>query len=502
MADFGALDGVTVLTARWIVGFDNGHHILIPSGEVAVEGQRIIFVGKRAPMAAARRFDFGDALIGPGFIDLNALSDLDTTVLSFDNQPEERTGRVWPRDYYEAGPVEMYSPEELAFQKRYAFAQLLRNGITTAAPIASLFYREWAETVAEFEAAAQSAFGLGIRVYLGPAYAAGHAVYEPDGTTSMQFSEERANQGLDDAIAFVRKWDGAFDGLVRGMLAPNRIETCTPDLLAKTAAAMKDLDCVVRLHACQSDFEVQAVKAMHGKGAIEWLDDVGLLGPKLWIPHFSHLTPGREDEDFQRVASAGVSVIHCPIVAARYGGSLDSLGKYLRGGLNVAMGTDTFPPDMIKNMQTALLFGRANEHDALAVRASDVYNAATLGGARALGRSDLGRLAEGAMADITVFQLAEPDHGQLIDPIQTMMIAGNSRAFSHVMVDGRFSVIDGVVQGYDAKAEGALAQAQFDRLLAQYPRRTPRHPPVGAIFASSFPVTGADGKKAPWHTLG
>ncbi|MBX8828418.1 N-ethylammeline chlorohydrolase, partial [Ochrobactrum sp. SFR4] len=82
----------------------------------------------------------------PGFIDLDALSDIDTTILSFDNQPSWKKGRVWPKSYMERGPYEMYSAEELAFQKRYSFAQLIRNGITTAMPIASLFYREWGET--------------------------------------------------------------------------------------------------------------------------------------------------------------------------------------------------------------------------------------------------------------------------------------------------------------------------------------------------------------------
>ena len=59
------------------------------------------------------------------------------------------------------GPYEMYTTEELAFQKRYAFAQLLRNGVTTALPISSLFYREWGETTEEFVSAADIAAELG-----------------------------------------------------------------------------------------------------------------------------------------------------------------------------------------------------------------------------------------------------------------------------------------------------------------------------------------------------
>ena len=85
----------------------------------------------------------------------------------------------------------MYSAEELAFQKRYAFAQLLRNGITTALPIASLFYREWGETADEFAAAADIAAELGLRVYLGPAYRSGNQVVDAAGTIGAYFDEAR-----------------------------------------------------------------------------------------------------------------------------------------------------------------------------------------------------------------------------------------------------------------------------------------------------------------------
>ena len=67
------------------------------NGEVVFERDRIVFVGFDYPGEVARRIDYGHALIGPGFIDLDALSDLDTTILGFDNQPAWRKGRVWPR---------------------------------------------------------------------------------------------------------------------------------------------------------------------------------------------------------------------------------------------------------------------------------------------------------------------------------------------------------------------------------------------------------------------
>ena len=103
----------------------------------------------------------------------------------------------------------MYSPEELVFQKRHAFAELLRNGITTALPIASLFYREWGETYDEFAGAAAAAEELGLRIYLGPAYRTGNQVVDDDtGEISFWFDEERGLRSLDEALRFCRDFEG------------------------------------------------------------------------------------------------------------------------------------------------------------------------------------------------------------------------------------------------------------------------------------------------------
>jgi cytosine/adenosine deaminase-related metal-dependent hydrolase len=154
--------GPVLLGARWVVGNVDGRHVLYENGEVVFENDRLMFVGHGYSGKVARQINYGNALIGPGFIGLNALSDLDPTILSFDNQPGWAKGSVWPESYMKTGPQEMYTPKELAVQKRYAFSRLIHNGITTALPIASLFEREWGETWDEFETAAKTAVELGL----------------------------------------------------------------------------------------------------------------------------------------------------------------------------------------------------------------------------------------------------------------------------------------------------------------------------------------------------
>jgi cytosine/adenosine deaminase-related metal-dependent hydrolase len=488
-------EGRTLFTARWVVGHDKGRHCLLEHGEVVFEGDTIIFVGHDFPGEVARRTDHGLALIGPGFVDLDALADLDTTILAFDNQPAWKKGRVWPRSYIEAGPYEMYSREELAFQKAHSFAGLIRNGITTALPISSLFYRAWGETPEEFADAADAAVRLGLRVYLGPAYRTGNQMVDDDGTVSTYLDEPRGLAELDAAIRFCERFDGEADGLIRTMLAPDRIETCTPELLRRTAAAARALDVPVRQHCCQSKIEYDLVLKQHGMSPPEWLESLGFFTDKTLLPHGTFVSsskhiarPGRDLEIFR---DNGATIVHCPLVSGRHGNVIDHFGRYREMGIRVGMGTDTSPPDMVMNLQAGIMLARVAAGSVSAVRCEDYYDAATIHGADAIGRPDLGRLQSGAKADITVFDLDRSHSGQVIDPVQTMLLTGHGRDFSTVVIDGRFVMQDRLIPGVDERADNARAQAQFERLMAQYPKRTLHHPPVNDIFSSSYPVVRA-----------
>ncbi|MDO5632366.1 MAG: chlorohydrolase family protein [Paracoccus sp. (in: a-proteobacteria)] len=476
--------GRTLLTARWVLA--DGPR-LIRDGEVVIEGSSVIYTGHRFTGEVARRIDFGAALISPGLIDLDALSDLDTTILALDHQPGWAKGRVWPRSYVARGPYEMYSQDELAFQKRFAFAQLLMSGITTAAPIASLFYREWGETVAEFAAASDAAGEMGLRVYLGPAFRSGGMVLEAPGDMRPVFDEARGLAGLADAAAFIRDHDGRHGGLVRGLLAPDRVETCTEALLRATDAASRDLGCPIRLHMAQGQMEVETVRALHGTTAPDWLARLGLLSDRLIAPHATNAT----DTDLRHYADQGVSVVHCPLVSGRGGSILRSFARLRDMGITIAMGTDTAPADMLLNMLTGLMTARISD-GAEAVRSRDFWDAATLGGAAALKRPDLGRLAPGLPADIAVFALDDAVMTPAIDPISTLVAGGSGKICRAVFVDGRLSMRrvghTPEVAGIDLPAAQTRAQAQFDGLVAKYPERSWNHPPVEQLFPPSYPV--------------
>ncbi len=186
-------------------------------------------------------------------------------------------------------------------------------------------------------------------------------------------------QGLARALAFHDRFDGAHDGLVRGCLAPAPVDTCTPELLGAAKHARS--------------------RSTPPSRRVAWLAELGFLGPATILGHaiivggssWTNQPPG----DVRLMGEAGCSVAHAVWVFARRGVPMKSFARYRDAGINMSLGTDTNPQSVIEAMRWAAVLSKTMERNTQATTAAHVFDAATLGGARALGRDDLGRIAPG-----------------------------------------------------------------------------------------------------------
>ncbi len=482
----------TRISGHWVVGSDGTGHHLIEHGCVVFTGSRIEFVGRDFPGEVDREIAAGEALIAPGFVDLDALFDLDTTVLGFANQPGWKKGRIWSEEYVAAGPTDAFTPEEEAFQHRYAMAQLLLGGVTTALPIRSLLYREWAETYEENARAAEDAAALGLRTYLGPSYRTGYGTVNAHGALGIHWDVERGYAGLEEAIRFARDFDGTHGGLIRGFLQPDRIEYCTEELLTRTRDAGAELGCPVRLHCCQGSVELKTVQEHWGTTSLTVLHELDFLNERTILPHGVLLgglepTAVQIDREIGWLAESGATVVSCPLVMARHADVMRSFTTLQRAGVRIGMGTDTWPPDFWLNLQVGILTARIAD-DSMEANCADFFTAATIGGANALGRPDLGRLSPGALADIVVWDLSAPHLGQLPDPIQRLVLSGSRRDARMVIVDGRIVVEGGELPGVDLAAWEAEARAHYRTGMTHAGVRSVGNPPVEELYSPTFPL--------------
>jgi cytosine/adenosine deaminase-related metal-dependent hydrolase len=249
------------------------------------------------------------------------------------------------------------------------------------------------------------------------------------------------------------------------------------------------------MHTAQSLNEFHESRRRYGKTPIQFLHDTGFLGPDVIVTHVLYTTfnpvtgfPAHDTADIERIAQSGAILGHTPLIYSRGGYYLRALGEFLRHGVTVGIGTDAFPMDMIREMRYAAVMGKVAERNARAVTAADVFNAATLGGAQALGRDDLGRLAPGAKADLLIVDLTGLHVGLIDDPIKTLVYMASQRDIETVIVDGKVVVEEGRIPGLDeeelARQANRVNQWQKDAFIAQ----NPFEGSTVEFFPPSFPI--------------
>jgi cytosine/adenosine deaminase-related metal-dependent hydrolase len=148
---------------------------------------------------------------------------------------------------------------------------------------------------------------------------------------------------------------------------------------------------------------------------------------------------------------------------------MESIGDYIRSGINIAMGSDTEPHNMLEEMRLGLTLGRLSARNVRSVELSEIFAAATVGGARALGRDDLGRISVGAKADLVLLDLDCPEMMPVRDPLRSLVFTAADRAVRDVYVDGREVVRDGKPTMIDVAGVGRAAEKIQAGVMANVP---------------------------------
>jgi len=481
----------TKIIGKFVIGHNGNTPVIHSNGCVVFESDTIIYVGESYLGEAEQVIDAGNAIISPGFIDLDALGDIDHAILDSYQPPHLSQGLEWSEEYFNSERKEIFSKDEEMLRRKYAFVQLILNGVTTALPIAGEYHKYWAESYEEFQSIAEIAAELGLRVYLGPSYRSGVTVTRQNGGAKVLWDEAFGNAGLQEAVRFIHDFDGKYEGLVRGFLAPARIQTCTIELLKQTRRYSDELNCPVRLHACQEDEEILFLKRMYDETPLSLLSKIGFLGPRTLIPHATHVGGhhpmlSNVQDELHLLGDTNTTVVHCPVIESRYGAVLNSFEKYQKAGINIALGTDTFPPDMIRVMDLALNLNKIMNGNQWSLDPGEIFNAATVYGANALGREDLGRLAPGAKADIIIVNLDPLRTGVVEDPIRTLIMNTSGWNINTVIINGKVVMENGEIPGLDQNTLRKKGQAYFDKMRSAYTCRDYKKRSVDKLFPPVF----------------
>ncbi|PKO24026.1 MAG: N-ethylammeline chlorohydrolase [Chloroflexi bacterium HGW-Chloroflexi-1] len=391
-----------------IITLNAGGRIL-RDAEIAIENGLIAALGTApADFEPDETVDATDHIVMPGFHNAHTHSPMTLVRGWAEDMPLERwlNDRIWRAE-------SALTADDVYWGAALAAAEMIRGGTVGFAD--HYFYMDRvAQVVTESGLRANLAWGV--------------------------FGAESGEVGatLPGIADFVAGWQGAADGRIRTMLGPHSPYTCSPQFLARTAAAAARLGVGIHIHLAESMEQVEHSLAHYDLTPVEMLDRNGVLDVPVLAAHAIYLT----EADRTILASRQVTVVQCPTCHMKLGMGVTPVPALQAAGVNVALGTDgpasNNALDMLQEARHAALLQKLHGLDPELMAGDLVLRMATQNGARALGFPLSGELSPGHYADLIMIDCATPRMRPRHDLVANVLYAAGSADVSDVMVAGRW----------------------------------------------------------------
>lgn len=453
-------------------------HVYMTEADIAFRDGTITFVGRGYAGAAERVIDGAGLMVMPGLIDIH--SHPSSEPMNKGLTDEVGTPGLYNSSLYEYLPIFRGDPEGVHACVRVALAELMLSGVTTVADL-SVAHPGWLDLLAE----------SGLRVCVAPMFRSARWFTRNGHLVEYEWDERAGVKAMEEALALIERAEQHPSGRLFGMVVPAQIDTCTPDLLRDSFAEARRRGLPWQVHAAQSVVEFHEITRRHGLTPIQWLAQLGTLSERSIVGHGIFLddhprTRWATERDLDLLAETGTTVAHCPTVFARRGIALRDFGRYRRRGVRIGLGTDTYPHNMLEEMRLAAYAARLMAETPRTLTTEHLFEAATVGGAAALGRQDIGRLAPGCRADLVLVDITHPAMRPARDPLRSLIYAAADRAIRSVLVDGVEVVRDGRSLTIDYPAAAAALEEAQRRMIAKVPERDWAHRTLEEISPPSF----------------
>ena len=353
------------------------------------------------------------------------------------------------------------TPEMIRASARLSVAELLLSGCTTTSD--HLYVFPDGVTLADSIEAARD---MGIRFC--PTRGSMSIGQSQGGLPPDSVVEKEDHILLDSQRLVERHHDASRFSMLQVALAPCSPFSVSRDLMRETALLARSLGVRLHTHLAESMHDVHFSLERFGQTPSQYVEDVGWLGEDVWHAHCVKL----DDAGISAFAHSGTGVCHCPGSLMRLGAGVAPVRGMLDRGVPVGLGIDGSSSNEVSNlpheMRLALLGARTRaaltgevvDGNAAELGPRDVLKLATTGGARLLGRDDIGQIRPGMAADLALFDLADlAMAGSAVhDPVAAIVMNAPPRA--------AYTIVNGAVR----VGKGQLIGADLDGIIAAHNR--------------------------------
>lgn len=411
--------------AKFILTVDPQRRI-IRDGSILIDGQEIVRLGKASELAgepADRVIDAREMVVTPGFTNGHMhISYAHATRGIFPDNLD-------PNDYL-ANVFKLQSvmtEEEEYLTSLLGITELLKYGTTCFLDPGSTKY---------LDACLQAYQESGCRVIVGKQVV--------DQANPLNLPVSSAQVAASQMEATVQAYDGRLDGRVRAWTMPFAADYCSSELLVAAKEIADKHNTGMTLHQGNSQASIDAYLRKYGKRPVQYLEDIGVLGPNLLLAHVI----GLDQSEVDCLARFGTKAVMCPTAALKMGNGITSKGmlpEMLEQGVCVGLGTDAGNnSSLIETMRSmyliTVIFKDARRTTDV-VPAETALEMATIQGARSLGLGDeIGSLEPGKKADLVLFDTQRPEWRTIFNPVNNLVYNADGRSVHTVIVDGRVVV--------------------------------------------------------------
>ncbi|QRI89659.1 8-oxoguanine deaminase [Delftia lacustris] len=327
------------------------------------------------------------------------------------------------------------TPEMIHVSTQTAMAELMLSGCTTTSDHLYLY-----PNGARLDDSIAAAQQMGMRFH---AARGSMSLGRSKGGLPPDAVVEEEEAILRDSLRLIQQYhDSARHSMLRVVLAPCSPFSVTRELMRESAVLARAHGVSLHTHLAENDNDVAFSREKFGLTPAQYAESLGWVGPDVWHAHCVKL----DAEGIALFARTGTGVAHCPCSNMRLASGIAPVRTMRDAGVPVGLGVDGSASNdgahMLGEARQALLLQRVG-HGPAAMGAREALEIATLGGARVLGRDDIGALAPGMSADFVAFDMSGVGYaGAGHDPVAALVFCTPTDVSTSV-INGRVVVRDG-----------------------------------------------------------
>ena len=270
-----------------------------------------------------------------------------------------------------------------------------------------------------------------------------------------------AQKGIEENIRLIEK--NVEGGLVSGFMSVHTTFTCSDDFLKQAFELAEANNVMFHAHCNEGAYEGDWCEKTFGHRTFEHYEKLGINGPRFLASQCVHLS----EREIELISSSGTRCVHMPLSNCEVGGGIAPIPELLEKDVCISLGSDGYINDMFEVMRGAFLIHKARLQDPGTMLADQVFEMATLQGAKALGLDNVGALEPGFVADLQLIDANFPTPLSEENLIEQVILHRSGNHVDSVMIDGVWKLKNGEILGVDLEKQRESIHRQAKRFWGE-----------------------------------